>query len=196
MKSFALAAISRFFLVFVCLVASHGVWAQPSSCGTPGLDGPTFVSPSYFPGTATAAAGQAVVQVGAIRTGTDAGTAALAPGDLVMILQMQDAQINNTNSIAYGDGSTGRGWTALNNTGIYEFRRVASVVGSNITLDQNLSATYTRAAPSAGTGAAENGNRRFQVVRVPQYSSVSLPGGTVSPPAWNGETGGVWVIDV
>ena len=113
-----------------------------------------------------------------------------------MVIQMQDAQYNNGNAIAFGDGSTGRGWTAINNSGRYEFRSVTAVAGSVITVDQNLSFTYTRAAPSAGVGASENGNRRFQVIRVPQFSSLTLPGGTLSPPAWNGESGGVWVIDV
>ncbi len=189
----------RFFAVLGLLgsfLASQPGHAQVTSCGTPGLDGPTLIAPSYFPGAATANAGQAVVQVGAIRTGVNAGTALLTPGNLVMIIQIQDAFINNANSVAYGDGSTGRGWSNLNNTGIYEFRRVASVAGTSITLDQNLSATYTRAAPSAGTGAFENGNRRFQVIRVPQFSNLTLPGGSLSPPDWNGETGGVAVLDV
>ena len=178
------------------LLSGSSAFAQVSSCGTPGLDGPSYSAPSYYPGAATASAGQPVVQVGAIRTGANAGTAVLAPGDLVMVIQMQDALINNANSIAYGDGSTGRGWTDLQNAGVYEFRRVASVAGTNITLDQNLGATYTRAAPSAGAGATENGNRRFQVIRVPQFSNVTLPGGSISPPDWNGETGGVAVLDV
>ncbi len=178
------------------LLTGSSAVAQVSSCGTPGLDGPTYSAPSYYPGAATASAGQPVVQVGAIRTGANAGTAVLAPGDLVMVIQMQDALINNANSIAYGDGSTGRGWSNLNNAGIYEFRRVASVAGASITLDQNLGAAYTRANPSAGTGGLENGNRRFQVIRVPQFSNVTLPGGSISPPDWNGETGGVAVLDV
>ncbi len=190
----------RFFLtclIWLGLIGFSGLAAaQPVSCGTPGLDGSSYANPSYFPGAATANAGQAVVQVGTLRTGTGAGASVLAPGDLVMVIQMQDVFINNGNSVAYGDGATGRGWTALNNAGRYEFRRVVSVAGANVTLDQNLSFTYTRANPSAGTGASENGNRRFQVIRVPQYASITLPGGTLSPPEWNGETGGVWPIDV
>ncbi len=192
-----LSFLHKLWIALCLLLGLSGfVAAQPVSCGTPGLDGSVYANPSYFPGAATANVGQPVVQVGTIRTGTGAGTSVLAPGDLVMVIQMQDAFINNGNSVAYGDGTTGRGWTALNNAGRYEFRRVVSVAGTNVTLDQNLSFTYTRANPSAGTGASENGNRRFQVIRVPQYASVTLPGGTLSPPAWNGETGGVWPIDV
>lgn len=175
---------------------SGALWAQVASCSVPGKDGATYTAPSYYPGNATAASGQRNVTLGALMVATDAGTTAIAVGDLVMVIQMQDAQYNNGDSIAFGDGSTGRGWTAINNSGKYEFRSVTAVAGSVITLDQNLANTYTRAAPSAGAGASENGNRRFQVIRVPQFSNVSLPGGTVSPPAWNGESGGVWVIDV
>lgn len=183
--------------VFLMLSWLTGLtWAQPSSCSTPGKDGPSYSAPSYYPGNATAAAGQRDITLGALLVATNAGNTAVAVGDLVMIIQMQDAQYNNSDSIAYGDGSTGRGWTAINKSGQYEFRRVTAVAGSVITVDQNLVNTYTRAAPSAGAGGLENGNRRFQVIRVPQFSNVSLPGGTVSPPAWNGESGGVWVIDV
>ena len=136
-----------------------------------------------------------MVTVGSILVGTNAGTTPLAVGDLVMIIQMQDAQYSNVNGVTFGDGATGRGWTAINDAGKYEFRRIASIAGTNITLDQNLANTYTRSAPSAGNTTTENGNRRFQVIRVPQFSSVTLSG-TINPPAWNGETGGVWVIDV
>jgi uncharacterized repeat protein (TIGR01451 family) len=179
--------------------------AQTASCSAPGKDGITYSQPSYYPGNNTATAGSTNITLGALRTagGTNLpansgvpGTTALSPGDLVMVIQMQDAQYNNGETIVYGDGTTGRGWTNLNNSGIYEFRRVVSFVGGNLVIDQGLAKTYTRAAPSAGTGTAENGNRRFQVIRVPQFSTLTMPAGTTSPPAWDGETGGVWVVDV
>lgn len=170
--------------------------AQPSSCSIPGKDGTTFIAPSYYPGNATANAGQRNITLGPLSVAANAGSTAIAVGDLVLVIQMQDAQYNNGNSIVFGDGSTGRGWTAINNSGKYEFRLVTAVAGTVITVDQNLANTYTRSAPSAGNTASENGNRRFQVIRVPQFSNVTLPGGTISPPAWDGEIGGVWVIDV
>ena len=179
--------------------------AQTASCSAPGKDGITFSQPSYYPGNATATTGSTNITLGTLRAagGTNLpansgtpGTTALSPGDLVLIIQMQDAQYNNSETIAYGDSSTGRGWTNLNNSGKYEFRRVVSFVGGNLVIDQGLANTYTRAAPSTGTGSTENGNRRFQVIRVPQFSTLTMPAGTTSPPAWNGETGGVWVVDV
>ncbi len=204
MNHFERAALVLAALLGFCAAP---VWAQTASCSAPGKDGPTFSAPSYYPGNASAVAGSTVITLGAIRAagGTNLpansgtpGTTALTPGDLVMIIQMQDAQYNNGDSVAYGDGSTGRGWTNLNSSGRYEFRRVVAFNAGTgaLTIDQGLSASYTRAAPSAGTGTAENGNRRFQVIRVPQFSTLTMPAGTTSPPAWNGETGGVWVIDV
>jgi uncharacterized repeat protein (TIGR01451 family) len=196
----------RTWITFLLVLTSAmSAWAQPASCAAPGKDGVNYSAPSYYSGNATAVAGQNTIQLGTIRTvvGTDPptnsgapGTTALTPGDLVLIIQMQDVGYNNSNGTAYGDGSAGRGWTAINNAGRYEFRRVVSFSGGNLVVDAPLSFTYTRANPTAGTGANENGNRRFQVVRVPQFSNVTLPGGTIAPPHWDGETGGVFVIDV
>ncbi|WP_189069651.1 DUF11 domain-containing protein [Deinococcus radiotolerans] len=108
---------------------------------------------------------------------------------------MQDADINaaggnltNSNVTTYGDGSTGRGYTALNNAGRYEFAVVTAVNGTTLTLRDPLQYSY-RTEP-AGTTA----RRSFQVIRVPQLSSVTLTS-SVAPPVWNGETGGVLVLD-
>ena len=57
----------------------------------------------------------------------------------------------------------------------------------------------SRSASGALAGGAEpagtTARRSFQVLRVPQLSSVTLTA-PVAPPAWNGETGGVLVLDV
>jgi uncharacterized repeat protein (TIGR01451 family) len=202
--------LSRWFaaaLVAWLSLLSVSALAQPATCSAPGKDGVTFSQPSYYPGAASVAAGQTTISVGAIRGAGDAnlpansgapGTTPLSAGDLVMVIQMQDASYNNSNNtttVAFGDGSTGRGFTNRNNSGGYEFRRVVSFSGAAVVVDQGLSNSYTRAAPSTGNGTLENGNRRFQVIRVPQFSTLTLPANQ-SPPAWNGETGGVWVIDV
>jgi uncharacterized repeat protein (TIGR01451 family) len=200
-----LQTILKALLALLASLSAYQVQAQPSSCSAPGKDGIAYSAPSYYPGNATAAAGATNIALGAIRAagGTNLpagsgtpGTTAIGPGDLVMIIQMQDASYNNSDGAAYGGLGGGRGWTNINSAGRYEFRRAVSFTGGNLVVDQPLSFTYTRANPSAGNGANENGNRRFQVVRVPQFSNVQLPGGTIAPPAWNGETGGVFVIDV
>src|ERR1039458_1878642 len=49
------------------------------------------------------------------------GTGTIANGSLLLVIQMQDASINTSNTVAYGNGSTGTGFIAINNAGNYEF---------------------------------------------------------------------------
>ncbi len=175
-------------LIAALVVLSAG--AQAQVCSNPGHDGPTYSSNGYFPGTGTAASGQKVVTVGTARVDANASNTALAAGDQVFIIQMQDATINNANSISYGDNSTGRGYTDIRNSGRYEFGVIASVSGGTITLRDNLANTYNSGAASAALT-----RRSFQVLRVPQLSTVTLSG-TINVTAWDGSTGGVYVLDV
>ena len=85
---------------------------------------------------------------------------------------MQDAAINSTNTSAYGDGGSGSGSTNLNNSGVYEFVLATSALavgGGTVNISGTgptggLLYAYTNAA-ATGT----QGQRRFQVVRVPQF---------------------------
>jgi len=176
-----------------------GSAAAAPACATPGLDGPggvlAGVVNTYYPGTASAALGALSVSVG-----TPTGAARpIAAGDLLMVVQMQDAAINSSNTGAYGDGAAGdpaRGSTALNNAGIYEFVRATGPVASGSVPIQGTGAgggllnAYTH-ANATGT----QGQRRFQVVRVPQYTTATL-GPTLTAGRWNGTTGGVLAFDV
>src|SRR5476649_1904461 len=98
------------------------VTAVARGCVTPGLDGPnaalTGVVNSYYPATAGADAGTTTISVDAR---IPAASPAIAAGDLLLIIQMQDADIQGTNAVTYGDGATGRGTTALRSTGLYEY---------------------------------------------------------------------------
>lgn len=91
-------------------------------CATPGCDGTaslTGVINTYYPGSGTATGS------GAITLGAATGAALpIVVGDLVLVIQMQDATINATNTGAYGDGVAGdpaTGWTALNGAGHNEY---------------------------------------------------------------------------
>src|SRR6058998_682340 len=72
------------------------------TCATPGRDGTATLNSvinTYYPGAATGA-----------------GTP-IAVGDLVVVIQMQDAAIDSANTGAYGNGIAGdpaSGWTGLN----------------------------------------------------------------------------------
>ena len=91
-------------------------------CATPGRDGTVSligVVNTYYPGVGTAAAASATITLGAA---TGAATP-IAIGDLVLVIQMQDATIDATNTGAYGDGvagDPGSGWSALSSAGLYE----------------------------------------------------------------------------
>ncbi|TMD39880.1 MAG: hypothetical protein E6I88_11255, partial [Chloroflexi bacterium] len=169
--------------------------AAAGLCGTPGRDGsPTLngVINTYYPGAATASAGATSITLGA----AIGAATPIASGDLLLVIQMQDAPIDATNTGAYGDGVAGdpaTGWTAPNNAGRYEYAVATNTVGLGggaLTISSGLINTYTAAAP---TGA--QGQRDFQVVRVPQYVAATLAAGATAAP-FNGSTGGILAFDV
>lgn len=122
-------------------------------------------------------------------------TTEVAPGDLVVVMQMQCATINTTNSNNYGAGNgTGRGYTDPSGSclaGRYQYVRAGRATTNNsVDLSGSpLAATYVQDATTA------TNRRTFQVIRVPQHSTLTLTG-TVDAPRWNGSTGGVVVLDV
>jgi hypothetical protein len=171
--------------------------AAANTCPTPGKDGAggTLAGTinTYYPGSGAAAAGSTALTLGASR----GATTPIAAGDLLLIIQMQDAAINTTNTDAYGDGTAGdgeaRGALAQNSTGRYEYAVAANAVplaGGALTVTQPLFNAYTTAAATTTLG-----QRRYQVIRVPQYTTATL-GPTLGAAPWNGASGGVLVFDV
>ena len=155
---------------------------------------PTGVVNTYYPGTASVAAGATSIPIGAA-TGT--GTAIVA-GNLLLVIQMQDASINTSNTVAYGNGSTGSGFTALNNAGNYEFVKATNAVGvGGGTL--NIAGAGTGGglvfAYTASNATATKGRSTYQVVLVPQYTTATLPVSGLTASAWTGTTGGVLALD-
>ena len=164
--------------------------ATLSAAGSP-LGG---VLNTYYPGTASVAAGATSIPVG---TATGAG-GAIANGSLLLVIQMQNASINTANTVAYGNGYTGSGFTTINNAGNYEFvKATGAVAGGAVPISGagtggGLVFGYTAAAAS-GT----QGQSTYQVVLVPQYLSATLS--STTPPtaaAWNGSTGGILALDI
>ncbi len=192
--------LRAFFLLGVLLVAAviSPLQIRAQVCANSGKDGPggtlSGVVNTYYPGTATANAGATSISIG---TSTGAVTA-IATGDLLLVIQMQDAAINSNNSDSYGDGVGGgaaSGYTNLANAGKYEYVVATSGAGGSVSIrgagaGNGLLNTYTNANASGSRG-----QRRFQVVRVPQYSSATLGSSLTSLP-WNGSTGGILAIDV
>ncbi|MCB1689645.1 MAG: hypothetical protein KDI33_14215 [Halioglobus sp.] len=165
--------------------------SAPAVCGAAAASGGGNISGTvnrYYPGSASVTAGATSITLGA---SIGAG-AAIAAGDLLLVIQMQDATIDSANNANYGDGSAtgtadGSGSTAIRQTGLYEFVTATNTVatgGGTVTLASGLTHSYNR-----GT------NRRFQVVRVPQYGSATLTA-NITATSWNGLAGGIVALNV
>jgi uncharacterized repeat protein (TIGR01451 family) len=171
---------------------------QSNTCANPGVlgNGGTLsgVVNTYYPATASVTAGAAntTIPVGAAR----GAAATIAAGDLLLVMQMQDASINSSNTANYGNGATGTGFTAINNSGNYEFvKATGPIAGSAIPiagagLNSGLIYSYTIAA---ATGV--KGKSTYQVIRVPQYATATLSS-TLTASTWDGSSGGVLALDI
>jgi uncharacterized repeat protein (TIGR01451 family) len=177
---------------------------QPLVCATPGKDGAggnlTGIVNAYYPPSAkgTLTAGATFVALGAAATG--GAQTAIAVGDLLLIIQMQDATINSTNTSSYGHGvpggDPGSGSTSLGSSGLFEFVTATSAVpvtGGTLTFIGTGSGGLLNSY-SYAIATATQGQQTYQVIRVPQYTSATLSS-TLAPLAWNGSVGGVLAID-
>ena len=189
--------------------------ANAQVCGTSGIDGPSSnTNPinTYFPvlGEKTLSAGEKSIVLEAVPAtdayGNDYGQIAIRPGDLILIIQMQDALINYNNSNLYGSGLTyygpgslgGTGYTDIGFSGKFEYviaLNAVPITGGTLNFrgggtGNGVVNTYVNAAPT-GT----RGQRRFQIVRVPQYSNLTLTSDITTVP-YNGKAGGVIAFDV
>src|SRR5580698_7614353 len=178
---------------------------QPLVCAMPGKDGAggtlSGVVNTYDPPAAgTVAAGATAITLGAAAAAPGAQTA-IGAGDLLLVIQMQGAQINSTNTSSYGDGVPGdpaSGATSLGNSGQFEFVTATAAVpvaGGTLTFTGTgagggLLNSYTSAAATTTQGI-----QTYQVIRVPQYTTASFSS-TLAALPWNGAVGGVLALDV
>ncbi|MEO5910107.1 MAG: Ig-like domain-containing protein [Pelobium sp.] len=206
--------VKPFFLSLIVSFFLQNVNAQV--CGTPGLDGPQNAEPpvnTYFPlsTTATLTSGSKTIVLNAVppndpNFNLSYGITPIKSGDLILIIQMQDATFDYTNSNLYGansatsgpDGLGGTGYTNLNSSGKFEYVVAINdvpITGGTLTfrgagVGSGCVNTYTNA-----DAAGPSGQRRFQVVRVPQYSNLVLTSNITTPP-YNGSVGGLIAFDV
>jgi hypothetical protein len=102
-------------------------------------------------------------------------TVGFAAGDKVLLIQMQGATIDQTNTVAYGDV------TAIGDAGNFEFAIIDHFAGNDVYFSKTLLRTYT---PSGSV----------QMISVLQYAAVSVDG-ELTARAWDGNTGGVLVFE-
>lgn len=131
---------------------------------------------------------------------------AVAAGDVLIVMQMMGANIDSSDNHAdtgdYGDGTGGltqagslddAGYTV----GAYEFvLATGPESGGSIPIEgagpgNGLINEYT----SSNTTTANQGFRRYQVIKVPQFSKFSITGEVVSD-RWNGRWGGITAVNV
>jgi mucin-19 len=191
----------------VCTLAGSMALAQV--CASPGLNATTTsisgTINSYYPGTgASVPIGSASIPLGGIDTTGGGAATAIAAGDLVIVMQMQGAEINFTNSDCYGDGvggcttitfTTGAQYAGGNlasnyRAGAWEYCTATSAAGASLSVVCGGTSGGTVNAYQASVASGSVGAYRYQIIRVPQYGNVSLTG-NVQPALWNGATGGV-----
>ncbi len=97
-------------------------------------------------------------------------------GDVILIVQMQGASIDQSNSSSFGDVQN------YGSAGLYERAIVADVQGDSLFVQQHLLYDY-----QAGQG--------LQLVSLPQYASAVVVD-TLRAQPWNGQTGGVLALEL
>lgn len=203
-----------FFLSFLFLQAAGQV------CGTPGKDGVgrektsdfryylnTYFSPS---GEMELPAGSRQIRLDGLSKDFTPVFIDVEPGDLLLIIQMQDATIHASNDVLYGGNSAnsgpdqlgGTGYTDLGNTGKYEYVVATNSVPAtggvlNFIGSGSGRGTVNNYASSLPTNT--RGARTFQVVRIPQFSNIlnyDFDDGAQNLSCFNGRTGGIHAIHV
>lgn len=177
--------------VFIMFSESRSVAAQSGKDGAETITTAGVIFNRYTTLASSASAGSISISVSnaaSLAAGAIAGatnnpyaTAALGYGDLVMIIKMQGATINTTNTLAYGTVAS------LNNTGVYEIKVVRGVTSNLITFCSGLSYSYT-----------VGGTERVQVIRIPRLSALTInAAASLTAPAWGSSyTGGVVAVEV
>ena len=163
---------------------------------------------TWFPGEGAVAAGAKSITVG-----TSIGVqATIRTGDLLIVMQMQGAEINpgasTTAGDPFGDGAgfndrTGYLATSRFTAGRYERVRATSDLANGVVSVRGLGSGgglvhgyLTDLTPKNtldGDTARAIGVQTYQVIRVPEYRNVTLQNTLTSLP-WNGRAGGVLAL--
>ncbi len=113
-------------------------------------------------------------------------TPTLSAGDLVLIIQMQGANVNcytsSSNTLVSLPVINYGAITNYNNAGNYEFVQVNSISGNTVYLDCPVQKNYTASG-------------KVQMIKVPRFSNL-IVNNTIYGNYWNGNTGGVVAVEV
>lgn len=181
----------------VLMLQFSAVTVRGQNCATSGTDNVGTSENTYYPGTlASVSAGATSIKLGTAGSGTNFGTTPIAIGDIVLVIQMQGAQINvpasSTNSL-YGGNTSGSGSGFITTNllvGNMEFAVATNAVplgGGTLNIAAGLTYAYAYAAYGA------TGQYTYQIIRVPAHYNIKLTA-TIAAPQWNGSVGGVTAI--
>lgn len=96
-------------------------------------------------------------------------------GDRVLLIQMQGAEVNLTNTASFGNIIN------YNNAGNYELATISDISGDIISFENGIIRTYTNGAS-------------LQLVRIPVYDHAVI-NGILTAADWNGATGGILALE-
>jgi uncharacterized repeat protein (TIGR01451 family) len=196
-KRLPFRAARRLLLVAVFASSAVGRVGVPAQAGTPGIDGAktitaanTIVNGYASLTSATQGSTTITVPINELANLSPGGLTPLGAGSVVLLYQANGALINDdddttavgttagtaeqpTANGGYGDVTNGE------NAGYYEFTTVSSVNATTgvITISSNCSPlqhTYTT-----------NSTQSAEIVRVPQYSSLTINGGSITALPWS-----------
>ncbi len=208
-QSNRLIRLATVFACFLALWVGFQTAASAQTCSVPGQAGNVSLAAqpnSFFAGTGSPGVNAISITVGA-GSGVNRNIEA---GDLLLIIQMQGADINTADTNGYGAGTTAAGVTntvAFGTSGYaggvtgtnfvagnYEWA-VATGGGSSFAAGGtvNLSRGLTRGYFSQ-PGTATTNKQAWQVIRVPQFSNVTISN-ALTVQAWDGSTGGILSLD-
>lgn len=199
MKLFRFKYTALVVFLFFCAQFSN---AQRGKEGDVTIAGnPTVNTFTYLTADASSGANSIFVNNNTMTGG--AFGAPLAAGDLIMIIQMQgaDMDINTTPTVVWGGnytvpndyisgtfGANPQNWggvTNYRNSGVFQRVEVLSVSG---TTTINLNCPLTKDFTSSG---------HVQVIRIPRYNNLTVPAGnSITTTNWNGNNGGIVAIEV
>lgn len=175
-------------LILGCLLLPHPVAA--ALCADPGRDGTTVAGNtinSYYSGPDSQVLPPGTRFVTLIHS---RGQAVLQPGDMALLMQVQGAGINTSNSPAYGQIRSDV--PALL---VQEWVRIEQVDADQVRILGAGPQGGLRNRYENAPATLEQGRRRWQLVKVPQFDSLTVQRDLAALP-WDGTTGGVLALDV
>lgn len=174
------ASVKKYAAILLVLLFIAGKsYAQMGAQGAGNIVGTNVDVNTRTSLTANIVAGSSTLTVTNSTLSGGSFASGLTSGDLILVIQMQGASINTSNSALFGT------ITNYNSVGLYEFRCVSSV--PNVTTI-NVTVPFSNSYTASG---------KVQVIRIPRYTSFNLASGnSIRPAAWNGSSGGVTVIEV